>query len=266
VTPARPGQAPGVVSIGTSGWSYDHWHPELYPPGLPSRDRLACYAAVFPTAELNASFYRWPAPAAFRSWRDRLPAGFRLSVKAPRGLTHARKLYGPERWVERIAAGWHELDGKRAVLLVQLPPAQPRDDARLAYFLRLVPPWIRVAVEFRHPSWPCEEVFALLAEHRAAYCVMSGADLPCVLRATTDFVYLRLHGPDHQHLYAGSYSGADLAWWAGRIREWAGAGHDVFAYFNNDGDANAVRNARTLRVLLGQGEAGQLAGYAASVS
>jgi uncharacterized protein YecE (DUF72 family) len=266
VTPARPGQAPGVVSIGTSGWSYDHWHPELYPPGLPSRDRLACYAAVFPTAELNASFYRWPAPAAFRSWRDRLPPGFRLSVKAPRGLTHARKLYGPERWLERIAAGWHELDGKRAVLLVQLPPAQPRDDARLAYFLRLVPPWIRVAVEFRHPSWTCEETFALLAEHRAAYCVMSGADLPCVLRATTDFVYLRLHGPDHQHLYAGSYSGADLAWWAGRIREWAGAGHDVFAYFNNDGDANAVRNARTLRALLGQGEAGQLAGYAASVS
>jgi uncharacterized protein YecE (DUF72 family) len=255
-----------VISIGTSGWSYDHWHPELYPPGLPSRDRLACYAAVFPTAELNASFYRWPAPAAFRSWRDRLPPGFRLSVKAPRGLTHARKLYEPERWLERIAAGWHELDGKRAVLLVQLPPAQPRDDARLAYFLRLVPPWIRVAVEFRHPSWACEEIFALLAEHRAAYCVMSGADLPCVLRATTDFVYLRLHGPDHQHLYAGSYSGADLAWWAGRIREWAAAGHDVFAYFNNDGDANAVRNARTLRALLGPGDAGQPAGYAASVS
>ena len=53
--------------IGTSGWSYDHWTPELYPPGLPARDRLACYTREFATAELNSSFYRWPGPAAFRS-------------------------------------------------------------------------------------------------------------------------------------------------------------------------------------------------------
>jgi uncharacterized protein YecE (DUF72 family) len=123
-----------VIRIGTSGWSYDHWHPELYPPGLAPRGRLACYAAAFGTAELNSSFYRWPRPAAFRSWRDRLPESFRLSVKAPRGLTHARKLYAPEAWLQRIGAGWHELGGRRAVLLVQLPPSLPRDDARLAYF------------------------------------------------------------------------------------------------------------------------------------
>jgi len=239
-----------IVRIGTSGWSYDHWQPELYPPGLPAAARLERYAGVFPTAELNSSFYRWPRPAAFRGWRDRLPGGFLLSVKAPRGLTHARKLYAPETWLHRIGAGWHELGDKRAILLVQLPPAQPRDDIRLAYFLRQVPGWIRVAVEFRHPSWHDEEIFALLAEHRAAYCVTSGADLPCVLRATTDFVYVRMHGPDHHHLYAGSYSDADLAWWAGRIREWRRAGQDVFVYFNNDGNANAVRNARTLQAFV----------------
>jgi uncharacterized protein YecE (DUF72 family) len=156
-----------VIRIGTSGWSYDHWHPELYPPGLPARDRLARYAAAFPTAELNSSFYRWPRPAAFSSWRDRLPDGFRLSVKAPRGLTHARQLYAPETWLRRIAAGWHELGDKRAVLLVQLPPSLPRDDIRLAYFLGLVPSWMRVAVEFRHRSWHCEEIFALLQAHQA---------------------------------------------------------------------------------------------------
>jgi uncharacterized protein YecE (DUF72 family) len=69
-----------VIRIGTSGWSYDHWHPELYTSGLPVRDRLARYAAAFPTAELNSSFYRWPRPAAFRSWQDRLPQDFRLSA------------------------------------------------------------------------------------------------------------------------------------------------------------------------------------------
>ena len=239
-----------VNRIGTSGWSYDRWHPELYPPGLAVRDRLACYAAAFPTAELNSSFYRWPRPSAFGKWRQALPDGFRLSVKAPRGLTHGRRLYAPETWVQRIAAGWHELGDKRAVLLVQLAPSQVRDDARLAHFLRLIPGWLRITVEFRHPSWHCEEVFALLEAHGVAYCVMSGASLPCILRATTDFAYVRMHGPDHHHLYAGSYSDADLTWWADRIREWNATGKDVFAYFNNDGNANAVRNARTLRILL----------------
>jgi uncharacterized protein YecE (DUF72 family) len=239
-----------TVLVGTSGWSYDHWEPELYPPGLPPRDRLARYTAQFQTAELNSSFYRWPRPSAFASWRRRLPPGFLLSVKAPRGLTHGRRLYGPEPWIDRLRDGWHELGDRRAVLLVQLPPGQARDDTRLAYFLRLIPPWMRLAVEFRHPSWHHDDVLALLQAHGAAYCVMSGANLPCLLRVTASFAYVRMHGPDHQHLYAGSYSDTDLRWWADRCREWTDAGRDVFIYFNNDGDAHAVRNARALAALV----------------
>jgi uncharacterized protein YecE (DUF72 family) len=83
---------------------------------------LACYAASFSTVELNSSFYRWPRPAAFASWRQRLPDGFAMSVKAPRGLTHARKVTEPEAWIERIAAGWHELGDRRAVLLPKYSP------------------------------------------------------------------------------------------------------------------------------------------------
>ncbi|MGX9899882.1 DUF72 domain-containing protein [Arthrobacter sp. SA17] len=241
------------LNIGTSGWSYDHWENVLYPPGLPSRDRLQYYVARFNTVELNASFYRWPRETAFASWRNRLPQGFAMSVKAPRGLTHAKKLYSPEVWVERITRCWHELGDKRAVLLAQLPPNLARDDARLDYFLSALPEWIRVAVEFRHDSWDHPEVYQLLERHRAAYCIMSGANLPCILRATAPFVYIRLHGPDHQHLYGGSYSDGDLKWWADRISEWRSAGKDVLVYFNNDGGGNAVRNAFTLRGLLGDG-------------
>ena len=124
-------------------------------------------------------------------------------------------------------------------------------EAAQRYFLAALPAWIRVAVEFRHPSWHDEAVFRLLERHGAAYCVMSGARLPCILRQTASFVYVRLHGPDHDHLYGGSYSDDDLAWWAHRIREWEHAGADVFVYFNNDGGGNAVRNARTLRSDLG---------------
>lgn len=106
-------------------------------------------------------------------------------------------------------------------------------------------------VELRHRSWYAEAVFDLLAEHAAAYCVVSGARLPCELRVTAPFAYVRFHGPDPEHLYAGSYSDADLRWWADRIGQWAAGGVEVYAYFNNDGYGYAVHNARTLRAMLG---------------
>ncbi|MBO3085813.1 DUF72 domain-containing protein [Cellulomonas fengjieae] len=239
------------VRIGTSGWSYDHWEHVLYPPGLPSSQRLARYVQEFGTVELNASFYRWPRESTFAGWQRRLPAGFRMSVKAPRGLTHAKRLYAPEVWAQRIARSWHELGDRREVLLVQLRPDQARDDARLDWFLASLPDWVRVAAELRHPSWQHDDVFSLLERRGAASVVMSGAHLPCVLRATAPTVYVRMHGPDHHHLYGGSYSDDDLRWWADRIREWSDGGRDVLVYFNNDGGGAAVRNARTLRWLLG---------------
>lgn len=239
------------IHIGTSGWSYDHWQGVLYPYPTPVQKRLAYYVQKFQTVELNSSFYRWPKQSTFAGWEERLPDGFLLTVKAPRGLTHAKKLLEPEVWMERIKACWHELLHKRAVLLVQLAPQQACDYQRLAYFLDQVPRWMRVAVEFRHPSWHNDAIFALLEQHQAAYCIMSGAQLPCILRVTAPFVYVRLHGPDTSHLYGGSYSDADLHWWAARIQEWAGMGKDVFVYFNNDGAGHAVRNAQTLQHLVG---------------
>ncbi len=237
-----------TIRIGTSGWSYDHWAGVLYPDGLPALRRRDHYVARFSTVELNASFYRWPRDASFARWREQLPDGFRMSVKAPRGLTHAKKLYAPEAWVDRMASAWHALGDKRGVLLLQLPPAFERDDARLDYLLARLPSWMRVAVELRHPTWNDEDVFRLLERRNAIYCVMSGAGLPCVLRTTSDTVYVRMHGPDHDTLYGGSYSDDDLRWWSDRVTEWAGK--DVYVYFNNDGGGNAVRNAETLRGML----------------
>jgi uncharacterized protein YecE (DUF72 family) len=239
-----------AVHIGTSGWSYGHWAGVLYPEGLPPRRRLDYYLPHFRTAELNSSYYRWPEQAAFDRWRRRLPEDFRLSVKAPGLLTHVKRLFAPERWLTRIGQGVARLGTRRGVLLVQLPPGAAVDHARLAYFLTQVPAGLDVAVEFRHPSWHQESVFQLLEQYGAGYCVMSGAGLPCILRATARFVYVRLHGPDRHHLYGGSYSDDDLRWWADRVREWDGMRRDVFVYFNNDGHGHAVRNAGTLKQLL----------------
>lgn len=239
-----------TVRVGTSGWSYDHWVGVLYPPGMPPARRLARYAEVFDTVELNASFYRWPKDSTFTGWRDQLPDGFTMSVKAHRGLTHYRRLAAPEPWIVRFERCWQLLGDRRGVLLVQLHPDQRRDDARLDSFLGSVPAFIRVAVELRHPSWNDPAVYAVLTSHRAAYVVMSGAGLPCIPQATTDLVYVRMHGPDPDSMYAGSYPEKDLRWWAGLIAEWDNDDRDVWMYFNNDPHGHAVRDALLLRGLL----------------
>ena len=239
-----------MIYVGTSGWSYAHWEGVLYPPGLPARDRLDCYLPRYITVEVNSTFYHWPSDQTFVRWQERLPVGFLFTVKAPRGLTHGTRLYSPEKWLHIIQRGMQHLKENCGVLLVQLPPAFGYDLARLTYFLACLPTGLQVAMEFRHPSWQQEAVFTLLEQYNVAYCVMSGAQLPCVLRATASFVYVRMHGPHTDYLYAGSYSDQDLAWWKERAAEWDGLGKNVFFYFNNDGEGNAVRNADTLKQML----------------
>lgn len=241
-----------AVLVGTSGWSYDHWIDVLYPRSADSLGRLDAYGRRFRTVEVNNTFYRWPRDDVFGTWRERTPDDFLVACKASRGLTQFRKLNDPGPWLERMEAGLGRLAEKRGPLLFQLPPHFPRDLDRLDRFLAEVPSAARPAIEFRHPSWEVEETFAVLERRNAAYCVTSGANLPCILRATGPFVYVRLHGPDHQHLYAGSYSEDDLRWWADRIGEWRSQGRDVFAYFNNDGHGFAVHNALRLRELIGE--------------
>ena len=239
-----------MIRIGTSGWSYNHWTDVLYPAGMPVAKRLARYVEEFDTVELNASFYRWPKDAAFAGWRDRLPAGFTMSVKAQRGLTHYRRLRSPEPWIERFERCWTLLGDRSEALLVQVHPELERDDERLDHFLTLMPDRIPVAMELRHPTWDDPGVYALLERHGAAYVVMSGAGLRCVLRATGKLVYIRMHGPDQDSLYAGSYPDDVLARWADRIMEWDREGRRVLVYFNNDLGGHAVRNARTLKQML----------------
>lgn len=241
-----------AVLIGASGWSYNHWVGVLYPKSASSLERLDAYARCFRTVEVNNTFYRWPKDEVFSTWRERAPEGFVFSAKASRGLTQFRKLNNPESWLERMEAGLSRLGEKRGVTLYQLPPHFPRNLPRLDRFLSLVPSGHRLAVEFRHPTWNVEETFAVLERHGAAYCIMSGANLPCVLRATADFVFVRLHGPDPSHMYAGSYSEDDLRWWTDRISEWRSQRRDVYAYFNNDGHGHAVRNAVRLREMVGE--------------
>jgi uncharacterized protein YecE (DUF72 family) len=236
-----------AIYIGTSGWSYNHWVGLLYPKKATSRERLAYYVERYNTVEVNNTYYRWPRDEVFQGWADQVPEGFRMTIKASRALSHSKRLRDPEVWTQRMVQGIQSLGEKRGVLLVQLPPNFACDLDRLRLFLQQFPTGVEIAIEFRHPSWHSDEVFALLETYGAAYCIMSGAGLPCVLKVTAPFVYVRLHGPDEHHLYAGSYPDDDMRWWADRILEWHGAGKTVWAYFNNDPYGHALRNADTLK-------------------
>jgi uncharacterized protein YecE (DUF72 family) len=114
----------------------------------------------------------------------------------------------------------------------------------------MMPDWIPVAMELRHPSWDDPAVYAILERHQTAYVVMSGAGLRCVPQATSDLVYIRMHGPPQDSMYAGSYPDDELRQWADRVSGWNEEGRRVLVYFNNDLGGHAIRNARKLKELL----------------
>ena len=195
------------VAAGTSGFSYKEWQGHFYPEKLPASKMLEFYAAKLPTVELNNTFYRMPNEALIQSCRERTPESFRFALKAPRQMTHSRKLANCEEPLARfvqVAAG---LGDKLGVLLFQLPPTFQKDLASLESFLRLLPGSVRCAFEFRHPSWFDESTYSALRQHQAALCVADVDERdPPALVATANFTYLRLRRQD--------YTPAELATWA----------------------------------------------------
>jgi len=238
----------GRAFIGTSGWSYAHWKKVFYPEGLKQRAWLEHYAQSFDTVELNASFYRVPKPEFFDSWRERTPAGFLFSVKCDRRITHWQKLEGVEALWEEFWSRASRLQEKLAVVLFQFPPQWEKDVPRLAAFLRLLPAGLRAAFEFRHPSWFCEQAYAVLRKHEAALCRASAPDFPDADVVTASYCYLRMHGGAAR--YASKYTDEELAPWAACLRGYLERGLDCYVYFNNDARGYAVENALTLKRML----------------
>jgi uncharacterized protein YecE (DUF72 family) len=237
------------VHVGCSGWNYADWRGRFYPPGLPARRWLAHYATRFDTVEVNTTFYRLARPTAVAAWVAESPEDFLFAVKASRYLTHMRRLQDMERGVERLYAGIAPLVGshKLGPVLWQLPANFHRDDDRLAFALARLPPG-RHCFEFRHPSWFASPVYDLLREHAVA--LVYGDDPRRAfqeLELTAPWTFVRFH---HGHRgRRGNYSEAELREWAARLRE-VRRHAEVFAYFNNDWEGFAPRNAKRLRRLL----------------
>jgi len=244
-----PAMAAHRVLVGCSGWNYRDWRGTVYPPGLPPRRWLAHYATLFDTVEVNATFYRLARPNAVAAWVADTPPGFVFAVKASRYLTHIRRLRDLDEGVARFYAAIAPLgeSPKLGPVLWQLPESFHRDDERLAAALARLPPG-RHTVEFRHPSWFVPDVLALLRERGVALTIGDDPRRPFQpVALTADWTYLRFHRGARGR--RGNYSATELAAWAQRIRELR-ARAEVYAYFNNDWEAFAVRNARALRRLV----------------
>ncbi len=239
------------VLVGTSGYVYDHWRQRFYPEKLSKAKWLEFYATHFSTVELNNTFYRLPSEAALTNWHDSSPADFIFAVKVSRFITHIKRLKDAEEPVETFLSRARILGEKLVPLLYQLPPNMHRNDERLESFLSLLPRGMDHTVEFRHQSWLEDEVFAILHKYNVGFCVFDMPDISCPLVATADFAYIRFHGS--AGLYRSCYSDEELADWAQKLSGLATKLKAVYIYFNNDAEAFAVKNAKTLRGYLQAG-------------
>ncbi|HTM01893.1 MAG TPA: DUF72 domain-containing protein [Vicinamibacterales bacterium] len=260
------------VRIGCSGWQYRHWstaasgsaRPDeaFYPAELPQSRWFAHYALSFDTVEINNSFYRLPPPETFARWRDQAPRHFLYAVKASRFLTHMKKLKDPEDPLLRFFTNARELGRHLGPVLYQLPPNFGLNLERFEVFLRALARVARRAhlpsppqhvVEFRHPSWYDDRVYALLERYHVSMCLhdMQGSAtgkvaIPAVPDAARrSCVYVRFHFGTSR--YGGRYEDRRLDDWADWLVERIAEGRDVFAYFNNDGGGHAPRDAVRLR-------------------
>jgi uncharacterized protein YecE (DUF72 family) len=238
------------VRIGCSGWNYAHWRERVYPKGLPPKRWLEHYATLFDTVEINNTFYRLPNVSAVQGWVDGSPKGFLFAVKMSRYITHIRRLTdlegGVKRFYERIAP--LARSPKMGPVLWQLPPTFKRDDERLAGALKALPRG-RHCFEFREPSWYADEVYDLLSRRGVALVIPDSPKYPFrQIELTTDWTFVRFHSGTRGR--RGNYSDREIAEWAERIEAWRDAGIGVYAYYNNDWEAFAVKNGLRLKELL----------------
>ena len=236
-----------MIRIGCSGWNYQHWRNGVfYPPRFAPRRWLDYYAQLFDTVEINATFYRLPRVVAVARWVEESPPGFLFAVKMSRYVTHVKRLKDLPPSLELFYSRIEPLarSPKMGPVLWQLPGNFHRDDERLAGALAVLPPG-RHCFEFRHESWFAPEVYELLRRHEVALVIGDTPKRPFQSHElTADWTFIRFHEGTRGRF--SNYSESELEEWAQRIERWA-ASDDVYAYFNNDWNGYAVRNALWLK-------------------
>jgi uncharacterized protein YecE (DUF72 family) len=267
-----------MYRIGISGWTYEGWRGGFYPEGLRHDDELSYAASKLNSIEINGTFYSLQRPASYASWHDRVPADFAFAVKAPRFITHVKRLKDVKAPIANfLASGLLRLGAKLGPILWQLPPSLKFDPDVLSRFLDLLPrdtraaarmarrhdAWLkgrvwleapddaplRHALEVRNATFQDERLPRLLRERGVALVAADTAGKwPYLEESTADFFYARLHGD--AKIYVSGYTPAALRRWARKLESWTKGGQDAFVYFDNDVKVRAPYDAMALARLL----------------
>lgn len=233
--------------VGTSGWQYRDWAGDFYPKGLPTSRWLDHYAGVFPTVEVNATFYRLPRRETVERWSEIVPRGFVLTLKASRYVTHIRRLRDCDEALERMRTVFGGAGAHLGPVLFQLPPTFRADVDLLRSFLEALPAEMRAAFEFRHPSWFADAVAEVLDEHGVALVHGDRPRTRVEVPSVGGWSYLRFH---QGRPGLPGYRRSKLADYADALAD--AAPREAFAYFNNDTGGAAPKDARTFMELLAE--------------
>jgi uncharacterized protein YecE (DUF72 family) len=238
VTDSQAGGLRVRVWVGTSGYNYPEWKGSFYPEKFPAAKMLPYYAERFTTVEINYTFYRVPNQKILSGWDRETPSGFRLTLKAPKRITHIAKLRDCADLLQYFQKTAATLGPKLGAILFQLPPYFRKDLTVLDAFLSLLAPGTCAAFEFRHASWMDAEVFARLRAANLALCVADSEKFSTPVEITASYGYFRLRDE--------GYTPADLVRWAGVIRDSTGHCEDVYVYFKHEEAGKGPQFARTL--------------------
>jgi uncharacterized protein YecE (DUF72 family) len=219
------------IWFGTSGFSYKEWKPIFYPPDVPEKQFLRYYSRRLNSVEIDYTFYRIPNANTIANWKSAAPENFKFTLKASQQITHRERLKVPSDALEHFLTVIRGLENRLGIVLYQLPPFFKCDVQKLEAFLAVLPRGMAAAFEFRHDSWFQKPVYDLLRKHTGALCIHDADDHTTPMELTAPFTYIRLRRSEY---------GEELRReWQDRIRGWAGAGTEVFAYIKHEGNPNA---------------------------
>ncbi len=234
-----------MIWVGTSGYNYPEWKGSFYPETMPSAKMLPYYAERFSTVEINYTFYRMPNESLVAGWARQTPSPYRLTLKAPRRITHDSRLKNTGSLVTGFCQVAASLGEKLGALLFQLPPNLKKDVELFDAFLADLPPRVCAAFEFRHPSWFDDDILGRLRARNLALCVADSEKLSAPVVVTADYAYFRLRDE--------GYTPDDIEKWAGTIARETAACRDVFVYFKHEEEGKGPEFAQLLMRDLGIG-------------
>lgn len=233
--------------IGCSSYYNRLWRGVFYPEDLPSGKWFEYYCSHFNTFEINSTFYTFPTLPKLKTWYGKAPGKFTFSVKAPKLITHVKKMEQCGEELDRFYNLCHEaLNDKLGCLLFQFPPSFSYTEERLQKILKALGGRHKTAVEFRHLSWWDLRVRTMLRDNDIIFCSVDYPGLPNEIIPAYPSLYLRLHGTPK--LFYAEYDFDSLQNTFSEIEKFDTL-QDVYVYFNNTAATGGIINALTLKAL-----------------